>query len=245
MHPILGKNSYGWTDVEIKLDAGRRQLQSANIESEYQAVGLLCRETIVMLGKFVLHERFEGKLEATSESDANRILQKLIDNELPGSSNEAMRAFTKSCLGLANTVQHSSTTTYAQASVCIEACTTLKNMIRILLWHDEAHPGKGSITGDFSSGETDFMVDCMMNDFNNHHVVKTEGFTIKGMEYGVAFITVNAISGLKYYSATAHKNQWFKGANRKIAAMLVDELIVKLLAEKRQDQIEKATGSST
>ena len=111
-----------WMKVDRNLHSVRTRLQTSDNEEDFQTVGLLCRETIVSLGRAMLVLEFKGSLPETSGTDAKEILSAYFDKELPGSGNKALRSFAKSCLVLANDVAHRPNASYLHSELCTEAC---------------------------------------------------------------------------------------------------------------------------
>jgi hypothetical protein len=115
----------------------------------------------------------------------------------------------------------------------------------VLLFPDQAHPAKGIQSTDFSSAETNFMMDCIFTEFDSHPFSRSEGFKMQGLAYGKSFVTVHAICGAASYTATLHKNGWYKDANRSAAARLLDELLIRLSVEKADELTNKDSVSRT
>ncbi|HYR10822.1 MAG TPA: hypothetical protein VEQ60_23790, partial [Longimicrobium sp.] len=79
----------GWPLVDRQLSEMRARLAAAETEEQYQAVGLLCRETLISLAQTVYdpvqHPSTDGI--APSETDGKRMLTAYLAVELTGSSN--------------------------------------------------------------------------------------------------------------------------------------------------------------
>jgi hypothetical protein len=124
----------GWDRVDRGLRAIRASLARAGAEEDFQAVGLLCRETLISLAQVVynpaLHPTEDGVQPSTT--DAKRMLSAYIVKELSGSSNEGVRNHAKAALRLANDLQHHRTATFMQAALCAEASTSVVNLIAII-----------------------------------------------------------------------------------------------------------------
>ena len=112
----------------------RDRLASARTEEQYQAVGLLGRESLISLAQAV-YERARhpplGDVEP-SATDGKRMLEAYIAIELAGGANEASRRHAKSALDLANALQHQRTATFRDAALCVEATTAVVNVIAIM-----------------------------------------------------------------------------------------------------------------
>jgi len=124
----------GWLRVDRGIYEIRRSLEQAETEEQFQAVGLLCRETLISLGQVVYdpqrHPTTDGV--TSSETNAKRMLDAYIIVELSGAPNEGVRRHAKAALTLANDLQHHRTANYLQAALCAEATTSVVNLIAII-----------------------------------------------------------------------------------------------------------------
>jgi hypothetical protein len=124
----------GWTKVDRGLHQARRVLAEAGTEERFQSVGHLCREILISLGQVVfdptVHPTVDG-VEA-SETDGKRMLEGYVDSALSGSSNKAARQHVRATVDLANTLQHKRTAIFKDAAVCLEATTSVVNLIAII-----------------------------------------------------------------------------------------------------------------
>ncbi|MBW1949318.1 MAG: hypothetical protein JRJ18_07200 [Deltaproteobacteria bacterium] len=119
----------GWPRVDRGIYEIRRRLEQADTEEQFQAVGLLCRETFISYDT-QRHPSVDGV--APSETDAKRMLDAYIAVELSGGPNQGVRRHAKAALALANDLQHHRTANYRQAALCAEATTSVVNLIAII-----------------------------------------------------------------------------------------------------------------
>ncbi|MDP3062258.1 MAG: hypothetical protein Q8O40_03435 [Chloroflexota bacterium] len=124
----------GWARVDRGLGEVRERLQEAATPEQYQAVGLLCREVLISLAQTVYDPtRYPtDDSVAPSETDAKRMLDAYLLNELAGSANEVARRHARASLDLANELQHRRTATFREAALCSEATTSVVNLIAII-----------------------------------------------------------------------------------------------------------------
>ena len=124
----------GWERVDRNISKIRQALFSAKDEEDFQAVGLLCRETIISLAQEVYKPELHRSTDdvSISETDAKRMLERYISSELSGSSNEELRKFAKDCFQLAVSLQHKRNANYGEAALCVEASRSLVNIIAII-----------------------------------------------------------------------------------------------------------------
>jgi hypothetical protein len=124
----------GWPLVDRQLSEMRARLAEASTVEQYQAVGLLCRETLISLAQTVYHPVQHPSTDgvAPSETDGKRMLTAYLAAELAGASNEVARKHARAALDLANELQHRRTATFRQAALCAEATASVVNLIAII-----------------------------------------------------------------------------------------------------------------
>jgi hypothetical protein len=124
----------GWPKVDRTVGEIRRRLAEAETEEQFQAVGLLCREATISLAQAVYdaekHPSLDGK--QPSETDAKRMLEAYLSKEFVGASNEVARRQARASYDLAVELQHHRTATFRQAALCVEATSSLINVIAIV-----------------------------------------------------------------------------------------------------------------
>jgi hypothetical protein len=80
----------GWSRVDRNVTEVRKRLETASTEEQFQAVGLLCRETLISLAQQVFDpakHSIQEDVEA-SATDAKRMLQAYIATEFAGGANQ-------------------------------------------------------------------------------------------------------------------------------------------------------------
>ncbi len=124
----------GWVRVDRSSGEARVRLAEAETEEQYQAVGLLCRETLISLAEIVfdaaIHEVVDGV--EPSETDAKRKLEAYLNTELRGETNKISRRHARAALDLANELAHKRTASFRLAALCAEATTTVVNIVAII-----------------------------------------------------------------------------------------------------------------
>ena len=124
----------GWERVDRAIGTARDQLAQASAEEHFQSVGLLCREILISLGQSVfdpaVHPTSDGV--AASKTDAKRMLDAYISASLPGAHNKVARQHARSAFDLANELQHRRTADFRDAALCMEATSTVVNVIAIV-----------------------------------------------------------------------------------------------------------------
>lgn len=123
----------GWERVDRVVTQLRRRLASANNEEEFQSIGLLCREVLISLAQAVYDPQRHPSVDGTdiSRNDVKRMLDAYIAVELKGDSGEHLRKHARASLDLALHLQHKRTAGFRDAASCVEATTSVVNLIAI------------------------------------------------------------------------------------------------------------------
>jgi hypothetical protein len=124
----------GWTRVDRNVTQVRTGLETANTEEQFQAVGLLCRETLISLAQAVYNPNVHVSLDGVkpSDTDAKRMLEAYIAVAFGGSTNEYTRKHARAACDLAVHLQHRRTASFRDAAACVEATTSVVNLIAIM-----------------------------------------------------------------------------------------------------------------
>ncbi|MGL2999376.1 hypothetical protein [Flavobacterium sp. RSSB_23] len=130
----ISVNLTGWERIDRSLKEIKDRIKIAKNEEQYQAIGLLCRETIISLAQAIYDKDRHPTIDnvAPSKTDANRMIEAYIKAEFAGSTNENLRKYAKASLSLANEVTHKRTATGKDVSICATATISLVNLIGIL-----------------------------------------------------------------------------------------------------------------
>ena len=124
----------GWPKVDRQLAEARDRLRAATTEEQFQAVGLLCRETLISLAQAVYDPQRYPTLDGVeaSATDAKRMLEAFIAVELAGGANEDARRHAKAALTFALALHHDRTANFRAAALCTEATVSVVNVVGIL-----------------------------------------------------------------------------------------------------------------
>jgi hypothetical protein len=124
----------GWQKVDRQIQEVRLRFDTAQTEEQFQAVGLLCRETLISIAQEIFdpnkHKLPDGI--TPSETDAKRMLEAFLESELSGTTNEEARAQARAALRLALALQHKRTADFKTAALCAEATFSVVKIIAIL-----------------------------------------------------------------------------------------------------------------
>lgn len=124
----------GWVRVDRNADELRKRFAEARTEEQYQAVGLLCREALISTAQAVFNPNLHLTIDGVkaSDTDAKRMLEAYISAALTGSVNDFLRKHARASLDLAVHLQHRRTATFREAALCVEAITSVINIIAIV-----------------------------------------------------------------------------------------------------------------
>ncbi|MEZ0486079.1 hypothetical protein [Fibrella aquatica] len=130
----ISVNMTGWERVERSISEVKNQLKSASNEEQFQAIGLLCRETIISIAQAIYDNEKYPTLDGVkaSKTDAKRMLEAYIAIKLAGGANESLRKYARASNDLANELTHKRTASKKDASLCYSATISLINLIGIL-----------------------------------------------------------------------------------------------------------------
>jgi hypothetical protein len=119
------------TGQSVNCEIGWRQ---PALKIQFQGVGLLGRDALISLAQAVYIRERHPPLDGIepSNTDAKRMLEAYLAVELAGGANEESRRHARSALDLANALQHRRTATFREAALCVEATTTVVNVIAIV-----------------------------------------------------------------------------------------------------------------
>lgn len=120
-----------------KLNLASEKLQQAVEIEEIQAIGVMCRETLIeLIGYIYDSDSIEGD-ENFKKSDVKNRGELIINKYLIGSENKELRKHLKNFLNGAwdysNTITHSSSKTIHEASICLTITTAVVSSFENLL----------------------------------------------------------------------------------------------------------------
>lgn len=133
LNPIFEEPT-GWVRVDRGIGEVKHRLIQAKTEEQFQAIGLLCRETLISLAQVVYVEKDHPTIDgvAPSKTDAKRMLEAYLAAMLSGHSNETTRKHAKASLDLANDLTHRRTAEFQMAALCAEATNAVVNIVAII-----------------------------------------------------------------------------------------------------------------
>ncbi len=125
---------YDWSRVDNSIAEARAQLENASIVEQFQAIGILCRESLISAAQTVYIPERHPSLDSVlpSKTDAKRMIRAFFTAELAGGSHKAVRRYANATLNLANELQHKRNATFKDTALCVEATDALVTMINIV-----------------------------------------------------------------------------------------------------------------
>lgn len=124
----------GWDRVDRSLFEMKQRIVVATNEEQFQAIGMLGRETIITVAQQVynsdIHKTQDG-IEP-SETDAKRMLEAFLCSELQGASNERTRKFAKAAVDMANHLTHDRTATKRDALMCLTSVNAVASLMKTI-----------------------------------------------------------------------------------------------------------------
>jgi hypothetical protein len=124
----------GWKQVDRALETAHTELSTSRHEEDYQVIGLRCREIIISLGQAVYDPAVHKTLDGVkpSNTDAGRMIEAFLETVASGGSNEDIRRHARAALKLTNNLQHKRTADFRAAALCLEATSSVANILAIL-----------------------------------------------------------------------------------------------------------------
>lgn len=130
--PVTSQPRTGWTRVDEEITELRRHFQNATTEQDYRNVGNDCVIVLERLSEAAyVRERhlFDGEEEPPVASTKNR-LDRVIEVDLAGSQNAALRKLVRAAIEQAQGVKHGATINRRYAGVTADSAILLANMLR-------------------------------------------------------------------------------------------------------------------
>jgi hypothetical protein len=132
--PEVFQEPTGWPKVDRQVDEVRHRLREARTEEQFQAVGHMCRESLITLAQAVYDHNRHPPLDGTqpSPTDAKRMLEAFFAVELGGGANADARKHARAAFDLANGLQHDRTAGFRDAALCAEATLSVIRIVAIV-----------------------------------------------------------------------------------------------------------------
>lgn len=123
----------GWKRVDRAIDEMKNRLEVAQTEEQFQAVGMIGRETLITISQQVYdadkHPTLDGVI--ASKSDTKRMLEAFLKQELKDTSEKA-RKFTRAAVDLGNQLTHDRGATKTEATMCLISIQSIAALIKTI-----------------------------------------------------------------------------------------------------------------
>jgi hypothetical protein len=123
----------GWERVDRSIDEMKSRLEVAETEEQFQAIGMIGRETLITIAQQVFdadkHPTIDG-VEA-SKTDAKRMLEAFLNYELKNTSEKA-RKFAKASVDFGNQLTHDRGATKREATMCLISINSVASLIKTI-----------------------------------------------------------------------------------------------------------------
>ncbi|GAA0364785.1 hypothetical protein GCM10008932_16360 [Alkalibacterium iburiense] len=123
----------GWERVDRSIDEMRSRLEFASTEEQFQAIGMIGRETLITIAQQVFDPEKHTTLDGveTSTTDAKRMLEAFLRYELRDSSEKA-RKYARASVDLGNQLTHDRGASKKKATLCLISVSSIASMIKTL-----------------------------------------------------------------------------------------------------------------
>lgn len=123
----------GWERVDRSIGEMRNRLEIADTEEQFQAIGMLGRETLITVAQQVFDKLKHPTLDGVvpSATDAKRMLEAFLEFELSNTSEKA-RKFAKCAVDLGNQLTHDRNATKRDASICLVSVMAVASLIKTI-----------------------------------------------------------------------------------------------------------------
>ena len=121
----------GWAKVDRGIREIKTRFRQANTEEQLNAVGVLCRETLINVAQVIFDPELHSKYSDVppSPTDSKRMIDCFFAHELGEKENENLRRFAKDANMLANELTHRRSISRRDAAICVNATFATINII--------------------------------------------------------------------------------------------------------------------
>jgi hypothetical protein len=126
----------GWSDLEVRVEGLKQELDAATTQDDLQDVGRRSREIVIDLANLLFSDWMVPKGEdMPGRSDAKRRIDLALDEMLPGPSRADLRGLVRAAFKLNQTVTHGNSVAAVDAFAAAQATVLL---VRVLhrAWSD-------------------------------------------------------------------------------------------------------------
>ena len=139
---LLDYDPTGWERVDRAVYEMKRRFAVAETEEQFQAIGMLARETLISTAQQVYdaskHQPQDGN--EPSKTDAKKMLELFLSYEIAGKTNECLRRFARSAVEMANELTHDRTAIKRDAALSLVSITAVTSLIKLIDANREQDP---------------------------------------------------------------------------------------------------------
>lgn len=132
MHPVTPHSGTGWRDIDREIEEMKTSFRVARTAQAHTGIGNTCVRIIQLLCDVTFdpdrHKADPAK--RYNRSDTKDRLEAVIEIELPGPSNAALRKYCRSLVELSQDTKHATTPNRQQAGMSADGVIALANMLR-------------------------------------------------------------------------------------------------------------------
>jgi hypothetical protein len=123
----------GWERVDRSIDEMKSRLEVAETEEQFQAIGMIGRETLITIAQQVFNADKHPTLDNVdaSKTDAKRMLEAFLKYELKDTSEKA-RKFAKASVDFGNQLTHDRGATKREATMCLISINSVAALIKTI-----------------------------------------------------------------------------------------------------------------
>lgn len=128
----------GWERVDRAINEMKTRLEAARTEEQFQAIGMIGRETLITIAQQVYVKDKHPTLDGveTSKTDTKRMLEAFLKYELKDTSEKA-RKFARAAVDLGNQLTHDRGATKTEATMCLISIQSVAALIKIIGENDD------------------------------------------------------------------------------------------------------------
>ncbi|AJD91995.1 hypothetical protein JMA_26780 [Jeotgalibacillus malaysiensis] len=123
----------GWERVDRSIIEMKNRLEVAVTEEQFQAIGMIGRETLITIAQQVFDAEKHPTIDGTtaSKTDAKRMLEAFLNFELKDTAEKA-RKFARASVDLGNQLTHDRGATKKEATMCIISINSIAALIKTI-----------------------------------------------------------------------------------------------------------------
>ncbi|EEI63875.1 hypothetical protein [Corynebacterium glucuronolyticum] len=135
--PVSPRGQTGWQQVDHEIRELRVKFAGARTSADYSDVGNRAVRVLESLNRVAFDpaRHIPKGVDASNftEGKTKNRLERFVEVELPGKSNQELRSLVRNVVSLANNVKHAQTPTRREAGIAADSVIMLSNLLRRLI----------------------------------------------------------------------------------------------------------------